>query len=74
MHVHMKDATAETGQGTGTMPTNVSVATVSALTSGEQATLTDTLKMMENLASMHPELAKHAADLRQVLNEVQRPA
>ena len=74
MHVRMKDAIAETGQGTWAMPSNASVAIVSTLTSGEQAALTDTLKMMEHLASMHPELTKHAADPRQVLSEVQRPA
>ena len=74
MHVNMKDATAETSEGTWAMPSNASVPIVSTLTSGEQAALTDTLKMMEHLASMHPELAKHAADLRQVLSEVKRPA
>ena len=74
MHVILKEAVAETSQGTWAMPSNASITTVSTLTSGEQAASTDTVKMMEHPASMHPELAKHAADLRQVLSEVQHPA
>ena len=74
MHVNMKDASAETSQGTWAMPSNASVAIVSTLTPGEQTALRDTLAMMEHPTSMHPELAKQAADLRQALSEVQRPA